>query len=62
MQEEKGTTDNETVGGIINSKVMSLTKLWEIVKDKEARHAAVHGVTKSKTVLNKTERIIQVPT
>ena len=32
--------------GIIDSKDMSLSKLWEIVKDREAWHAAVHGVTK----------------
>jgi len=30
---------------------MSLSKLWKIVKDREAWHAAVHGVTKSLTGL-----------
>ena len=32
---------------ITNLMNMNLSKLWEIVKDREAWHAAVHGVTKS---------------
>ena len=49
--------------GWMNSMDMSLSKLWEVVKDGGARHAAVHGVTKSQTGLSNwtTNEIAQMP-
>ena len=44
--------------GIIDSMDMSLSKLWEMVKGREAWHAAVHWVTKSWTIKKADHRIL----
>ena len=40
------------MGGITDSMDVNLNELWELVMDREAWHAAIHGVTKSQTRLS----------
>ena len=45
----RGRQRTRWMDGLIDLRDMSLSKLWEMVKDREAWHAAVHGVAKSQT-------------
>ena len=47
-----GQQRTKWLNGITDSMDMSLSKLWKMVKDREACHAAVSGITKSQTPLS----------
>ena len=51
-REEKGTAEDEMLDGITDLMHMSLGELRELAMDREAWHAVIHGVTKSRTRLS----------
>ena len=53
----RGRSRMRWLDGIADSMDMSLNELWEMVKDREAWHAAVHGITKGWTQLRDRTRV-----
>ena len=51
-RKRRGQQRRKRLDGFIDSMDMSLSKLWELVMDRKASHAAVHGVTKKWTQLS----------
>ena len=51
-QKEKGVAEDERLDSITNSMDMNVSKLWEIVKDREAWQGGVRGISESQTQLS----------
>ena len=56
----RGQKRMRLLDSITDSMDMNLSKLWEIVEDRGAWHATIHGFTKDQTQLNDTTKIAKI--